>query len=280
MNILSFDIEDWYNCDFISGNLDWDKFEVRIYEGVDRILEELEKRNQKGTFFCLGWIAEKHPDVIRKIHAQGHQIGCHTYQHELVFQFDRNGFKQDLIKSQKLLEDITGQPVNAFRAPGFSITEQNIWAFDVLSELDFKYDCSLFPARHDYGGFPSYGKAEPVLLKLKNGTEIKEFPINIHSLFGLSLVFSGGGFFRFFPYKFIKKWGKSSDYMMTYFHTRDFDPDQPMIESLPLIRKFKSYVGLQHSFLKFQQLLDDFDFANLEQANDIIDWNEVRKIYL
>jgi len=149
-----------------------------------------------------------------------------------------------------------------------------------LSELCFKYDCSIFPAKHDYGGFPSYGKSEPVLLKLKNGSEIKEFPINIHKFLGKPLVFSGGGFFRFFPYGLIKKWGKSSDYMMTYFHTRDFDPDQPMIESLPFKRKFKSYVGLKQSFNKFQRLLDDFEFVNLEEADKKIDWERVRKINL
>lgn len=280
MNILTFDIEDWYNCDFITQEFNWDKYEVRIYDGISRILEELERRNLKGTFFCLGWMAEKHPDVIRQINEHGHHIGCHSYQHELAFRFDREGFKQDLEKSKKLIEDLIGEPVNAFRAPGFSITESNLWAFDVLSELGFKYDCSLFPAKHDYGGFPSYGKSEPVLLNFENGTKIKEFPINIHPFFGKPFVFSGGGFFRFYPYWLIKKWGKSADYMMTYFHTRDFDPDQPMIEALPLMRKFKSYVGLKHSFNKFQHLIDDFDFVNVEQADTLIDWESARKINL
>ena len=103
MNILTFDIEDWYNCDFISGDFDWDKHEVRIYQGVDRILEELEKRNQKGTFFCLGWLAEKHPDVIRSIQKQGHHIGCHSYQHELSFRFDEKTFKVDTLDRKSVV---------------------------------------------------------------------------------------------------------------------------------------------------------------------------------
>lgn len=278
VNILTFDIEDWYNCDFITEDFNWDKYEVRIYEGIERILLELDKRKLKGTFFCLGWMAEKHPDVIRQIHQRGHHIGCHSYQHELSFRFDRVGFKNDVEKSKKLLEDVIGESVNAFRAPGFSITENNLWAFDVLCELGFKFDCSLFPAKHDYGGFPSFGKSEPVVLKLENGSEIKEFPINIHPFLGQSMVFSGGGFFRFLPYSIIKKWGKSSDYMMTYFHTRDFDPEQPIIASLPIMRKFKSYVGLKQAFKKFQRLLDDFEFVNLEQADQMFDWANARKL--
>jgi len=157
MNILTFDIEDWYNCDFITQDFNWDKYEVRIYEGVDRILKELDNRQLKATFFCLGWIAEKHPDVIRKIHAQGHHIGCHSYQHELTFRFDRISFKQDTEKAKKLIEDVIGEKIDAFRAPGFSITKNNTWALEILIELGFSYDCSIFPSTHDYGGMPNYG---------------------------------------------------------------------------------------------------------------------------
>jgi polysaccharide deacetylase family protein (PEP-CTERM system associated) len=280
MNILTFDIEDWYNCDFITPDLNWDKYEVRIYEGVDMILMELETRKLKATFFCLGWIAEKHPEVIRKIHAHGHHIGCHSYQHELAFRFDREGFKNDTEKSKKLIEDLIGEEINAFRAPGFSISKKNVWALEVLTELGFEYDCSLFPASHDYGGFTSYGKAEPAILNLQNGKQIKEFPINIQSVLGKNIVFSGGGFFRFFPYSLIQYWTKKSPYTMTYFHTRDFDPDQPMIDSLPLMRKFKSYVGLKTSFAKFQKLLNDFELMSVEEADLLIDWESTRVIKL
>jgi polysaccharide deacetylase family protein (PEP-CTERM system associated) len=280
MNILTFDIEDWYNCDFITPEFNWDNYEVRIYKGVERILHELETRNLKATFFCLGWIAEKHPDVIRSIHARGHHIGCHSYQHELAFRFDRAGFKQDTEKSKKLIEDLIGEPINAFRAPGFSITEKNTWALEVLTELGFEYDCSILPAAHDYGGFTSYGNAEPALLNLANGRQLKEFPISVQHILGKNLVFSGGGFFRLFPYWLIKHWTLRSSYMMTYFHARDFDPDQPMIDSLPLMRKFKSYVGLSTSFAKFQKLLNDFEFVSVEEANKLIDWKTTRVIDL
>ncbi|GHV30496.1 polysaccharide deacetylase [Bacteroidia bacterium] len=278
MHLLTFDIEDWYNCDFISKNFHWEKYEVRIYTGVERILNELAARNLKATFFCLGWIAEHHPQVIRDIHRCGHHIGCHSYQHELSFRFDKEGFKNDTEKAKKLIENLIGEEINAFRAPGFSITEKNVWALEVLSELGFQYDCSLFPAAHDYGGFQRYGQSEPALLQLSNGATIKEFPINIHTVLGKNIVFSGGGFFRLFPYFLIKHWAKQTPYLMTYFHPRDFDPGQPMIKSLPLMRKFKSYVGLKKSFIKFQQLLNDFDFVSIPDADRQIDWQNVRTI--
>ena len=280
MNILTFDIEDWYNCDFITSDFNWDKYEVRIYDGVDRILQELERRQLKATFFCLGWIAEKHPNVIKQIHDQGHHLGCHSYQHELSFRFDRDSFKEDTKKAKRLIENVIGEPINAFRAPGFSITENNVWAFEVLTELGFEYDCSLFPAAHDYGGFASYGQVEPTILDLPNGERLKEFPVSVQSVMGKKLVYSGGGFFRFFPYGLIKHWASNSSYLMTYFHPRDFDPDQPVIKSLPAMRKFKSYVGLSKAFPKFQRLLNDFEFVSIKEADKDIDWDTARVLKL
>lgn len=273
MNILTFDIEDWYNCDFISGDFDWDKYEVRIYQGVERILEELEKRNLKGTFFCLGWLAEKHPDVIKSIHKNGHHIGCHSYQHELSFRFDEKGFIEDTLKAKELIEDVIGEKVNAFRAPGFSITKNNTWALKALADMGFEFDCSMFPAPHDYGGMPSYGEGVPKRIDVGNGKMIKEFPINIKQVLGKNIVFSGGGFFRLFPYWLINHWGKKSKYMMTYFHPRDFDAGQPVIESLPAMRRFKSYVGIKGAFAKFQHLLNDYQFYNVEEADKVINWD-------
>ena len=244
MNILTFDIEDWYNVDFVTQDFNWDKYEVRIYNGVDRILERLERDKITATFFCLGWLAEKHPNIIKRIDKLGHHIGCHSYQHQLAFRFTPEEFRLDTEKAKKLIEDAIGKEINAFRAPGFSITKNNLWALDILIQLGFKYDCSLFPAKHDYGGYPDYGTVGPSILKLPSGF-IKEFPINFHQILGKNLVFSGGGFFRLFPYWLIKRWSENSKYLMTYFHPRDFDPDQPIFESQKGFRKFKSYVGLK-----------------------------------
>ena len=280
MNILTFDIEDWYNCDFISRDFDWDKHEIRIYEGVERILVELKKRNKKGTFFCLGWIAENHPDVIKAIYKDGHQIGCHSYQHELSFRFDEKAFIADTTKAKHLLENIIGEEVKAFRAPGFSITQKNKWALRSLVDMGFEYDSSLFPAPHDYGGMPSYGEALPRLIDVGDGLMIKEFPINIQKVVGKNIVFSGGGFFRLFPYPLINHWANKTDYLMTYFHPRDFDTGQPVIKELPAMRKFKSYVGIKGAFKKMQKLLNDYQFCNIEEANKLINWENILDLNL
>lgn len=280
MNILTFDIEDWYNCDFISGDFDWDKHEVRIYEGVRRILTELDRRNQKGTFFCLGWLAEKHPTIIKEIADKGHQIGVHSYQHELSHRFTPEQFVEDTTKAKNLIESVIGKKVNIFRAPGFSITKNNTWALKSLADMGFEYDCSMFPAPHDYGGMPSYSEGVPKLIDLGDGRCIKEFPINIQKVAGKNIVFSGGGFFRLFPYWLINHWAKKCNYMMTYFHPRDFDTGQPVVPNLPLARRFKSYVGIKGAFRKFQRLLDNYTFVNVEQADNSINWNSVQVLTL
>ncbi len=156
MNILTFDIEDWYNCDFISEDFSWDKFEYRIEKSIMPVLDEMDRMDLKSTCFCLGWLAEKHPEIIREISSRGHQIGCHSYQHELSFRFNHEQFLEDTTKAKNLLEDVIGKSVEVFRAPAFSITKNNPWAIDCLVEMGFKYDCSFFPADHDYCGMPDY----------------------------------------------------------------------------------------------------------------------------
>jgi polysaccharide deacetylase family protein (PEP-CTERM system associated) len=280
MNILTFDVEDWYNCDFISGDFDWDKFEYCLDKSFIPVLDEMDKMGLKSTCFCLGWLAEKHPDIIREISNRGHQIGCHSYQHELSFRFDKETFIQDTLKAKRLLEDVIGKEVVTFRAPGFSITEKNTWAIDCLIDMGFKYDYSVFPAAHDYGGMPNYGASEPTILKTKSGNTIKEFPINIHSILGKNIVFSGGGFFRIFPYPIIKNWAKKSPYLMTYFHPREFDPNTPKVESLPLMRKIKTYINVEGNFNKWKKLMNDFSFVNIEEADKQINWYNARTIQL
>jgi polysaccharide deacetylase family protein (PEP-CTERM system associated) len=277
MKILSFDIEDWYNCDFSDKDLNWDRHEVRIYEGVDRILEQLEIHQKKATFFCLGWLAEKHPLVIKKIKQNGHHLGCHSYQHQLAFEFSKEQFHQDTDKAKKLIEDVSGDEVNAYRAPGFSITSNNTAYFEVLAKLGFIYDASVFPASHDYGGLPGFGVSRPCIIETSSGI-LKEFPMNTYNFLGNDLVFSGGGFFRVLPYFIIRRLSKKSQYLMTYFHPRDFDKNQPVIKTLSLKREFKSYVGLKGSFSKFIHYISDFDFVSIEQANEVIDWEKSERI--
>ena len=277
MNILTFDIEEWFHlldCDDTRTEEQWKTYEVRIHENVDRILNILEQSDTRATFFIIGWVARTYPDVVRRI-ASKYQVGCHTMNHQLVWQQAPQEFREDVESGVKLLQDITGQPVEVFRAPGFSIRESEAWAFETLGELGIKYDCSVFPAAHAHGGMPSFSTQGPALIR-RGGVELKEFPISFKTLMGKHLVFSGGGYFRLFPYSFIRRWSRESgDYMLSYLHPRDLDPGQPMIKSLPLTRKFKSYVGLKHAEAKLRKWVADFKFVDIPQADSMTDWANV-----
>ena len=279
MNLLTFDIEEWFHCDFISGMKNWSNYEVRIYENTDFILNTLSKYNRKATFFILGWVADKHPDIVKKIYAEGHEIGCHSMKHELVHRFNPQQFKEDTQNALTVIEQVIGEKVIMYRAPAFSITKDTPWAFEILNELGITHDASVFPAKHDYGGFPCFGNSEPTIIET-NGVFIKEFPINTLKIFNQSIVFSGGGFFRLFPYYLIKKWTTESDYVMTYFHPRDFDNNQPMLQHLPLMRKFKSYYGLKGSGAKFDRYLSEFNTTSVLEVSKKFDWNNAKKIII
>lgn len=272
MNILTFDIEDWYNHDDYSRDFAWEKHEVRIYEGTDKILSALDETGLKGTFFCVGWIAEHHPQVIRDIAKAGHHLGCHSYQHELATRFSREEFKEDTYKAKCLIEDVAGCEVDAFRVPSFSITRDNLWAFDVLTELGFKYDSSVFPSTHEFGGIPGF-KAEPTILQTNSGN-LYEFPISLGKVLGREIVYSGGGYFRVMPYCLLKKLTAKAPYLMSYFHPSDFDPGQPNMPQLSYMRQFKNRVALKGAYEKFKRYISDFDFVNLKDAIEIIDWNQ------
>jgi polysaccharide deacetylase family protein (PEP-CTERM system associated) len=246
---------------------------------VDKILAFLDESDNAATFFILGWVAEKYPDIVKQIHDNGYEIGSHSYMHQLVYSQSPGEFKEDLRRSIQLLEDITGEKVRYFRAPGFSITKENLWSFEIIHELGIEIDCSVFPASRAHGGLPSYGYSKPSILNY-NGISIKEMPINTHSFLRQNIVFSGGGYFRLLPYDLIKQWTKKSEYVMSYFHPRDFDPGQPRIKGLSLHRKFKSYVGLKGAEKKLYKWLTDFDFMDIKTAKTLIDWEKVKKIKL
>ena len=282
MKILTFDIEDWFHIldnNSTKSEKEWKNFPSRIHRNMDIIYNILKKTNTKASFFILGWVAEKYPEIVREIKKKGFEIGSHTHLHQLAYNQTKKEFSNDVERSIKTLEDITGDKVKMFRAPGFSITEKNKWAFEILYELGIRVDSSLFPAGRAHGGMKSYGSAKPSLLNY-NGVTIKEFPINTHSFLSFPFVFSGGGYFRLFPYFFIKKFSEDSDYIMSYFHPRDFDFKQPIINDLNPLRKFKSYVGLKQSENKLTKWLSNDKFTDIRNAEKSIDWNKINMIKL
>lgn len=280
MNILTFDIEEWFHIlDNASTKTEreWSNFEPRIHRNMETIYGILEETKVDATFFVVGWMAERFPEVIREIADRGYEIGSHTHLHQLVYEQDRPTFYKDVEKSIKTIEDCTGKKVTSFRAPGFSIMERNKWAFEVLYELGIRVDSSVFPTSRAHGGLPAYETATPSLLEY-NGAVLKEFPINTRSVLGKSVIFSGGGYFRLLPYTFIKNSTKKSDYVMTYFHPRDFDYEQPVIEGLSTSRRFKSYVGLKACESKLRKWINDFDFIDLNQAIAQVDWETTMRV--
>ena len=278
MNILTFDIEDWYNHDDYTQDFAWDKFEVRLYEGVDKILAALDERKIEGTFLCLGWIAEKHPGIIRAISDAGHHIGCHSYQHQLATRFSPEAFRADTYRAKCLLEEAAGQRVDTFRVPSFSITHSNKWAFDTLAELGFAYDCSVFPSRHEFGGIPGF-PAEPAVIETPHVALI-EFPVNLGRVCGREIVYAGGGYFRVMPYALLREMARKAPYLMAYFHPSDFDPGQPRMPQLPALRQFKNRVALKGAYGKFRRFIADFDFMNIPAADRAVDWTRCRHIDL
>jgi len=277
MYILTFDIEEWFHLldiDSLENVTNWSKYEVRIYENTYRILDLLKKRNLKATFFILGWVAEKYPDLIKLISDQGHEIGTHSYSHLLIYKSSPDMFRKDLRKSIEIIEAVTGRKVRAFRAPGYSIKKDTMWALKILIEEGIEYDSSIFPAMRGHGGIKDFEILTPFVIKYNNRI-LKEFPISVFNFLGNKIPFSGGGYFRLWPYVFIRYFFSNSKYVITYFHPRDFDPKQPLLQNMPFIRKFRAYYGLKNAYKKLQRLLEDCEFIDLSSADKSINWSSV-----
>jgi polysaccharide deacetylase family protein (PEP-CTERM system associated) len=268
MKILTFDIEEWFHLLDHPSTRDenqWNLFPSRIEANLDRILEILSISGSSATFFCLGWIAEKYPHLIKNIAAAGFEIGSHSHLHQIAYEQSPNEFKKDLRRSIAVISNLTGAPVEIYRIPGFSLIDKNLWVFDLLAEEGIKIDCSVFPAKRSHGGLPIFSEAKPCIVNT-GIHQILEFPINIQHLAFLKFVFSGGGYFRLLPYPLIHYLFGTNEYVMTYFHPRDFDPSQPIIQDLSLNRRFKSYIGLNGAEKKLTRILKDFDFVDVRQA--------------
>ena len=280
MKILTFDIEEWFHIldnDATKTEAEWEGFESRIHGNMDKVHGML--GNQKATFFCLGWVARKFPEVLKEIDRRGHEIATHSDLHQLAYEQNRKAFEQDLERSIKSIEDVVGKKVRAYRAPGFSLMEQNKWVFEVLMKNGIEIDASIFPAERSHGGFAQFGHAEPCWIEI-DGMRMKEFPINLSSFAGKNLIFSGGGYFRLFPYPLLDIMTKNSDYVMTYFHPRDFDAEQPMVPGLNFVRKFKSYYGLKGCLPKLDKLIKKHEFVDIRTAEASIDWEKAKVVKL
>lgn len=286
MNLLTFDIEEWY----LNYQKDGPKEKSAEYDRyLDAILNKLDDRQLKATFFCVGEMGRLFPEVIRKIHVQGHEIGCHSNIHTWLNKMTETECREDTRCAVDSLEQCIGEKVKSYRAPAFSIGESNKWAFEILAEKGIVRDASVFPAARDFGGFPNFGQKTPCIVQY-NGIRLKEFPICTAKLLGKEMAYSGGGYFRFFPLVFVEKEMKKSPYSMCYFHIGDLVPESHGVMSKEAyeayykekgtikaryIRFFKSNFGKKNAFQKMMRLLDDNSFVNLSQADQEIEWDKV-----
>jgi peptidoglycan-N-acetylglucosamine deacetylase len=264
-NALSFDIEDWFHLvdiDHVADPNLWPQLPSLVTEQTQWILQTLAERHVKATFFILGWVADRHPEVVRMIADAGHELGTHSFWHRRVDQLSRQEFYDDLKQSIDVIEQNGGRKVLGFRAPSFSITPGSEWAFDVMHDLGLRYDASLFPAPRGHGGYPCHQEAHQ-FRKIPSGRPMLELPMSVLRAGPFLLPFSGGGYMRLLPEWMILRcfdtFNRRRLPVVVYLHPRDFAPDCPRVP-MPLGRRFKCYVGLKTTRGKLQALLARYRF--------------------
>jgi polysaccharide deacetylase family protein (PEP-CTERM system associated) len=263
---MSVDVEDWFqveNLKPVVPRATWESRESRVERNTMRILELMEERRIRATFFILGWIAEYHPGLIRRIAGAGHEIASHGYGHDLIYNLSQAEFRADVERCKKLVEDLTGQQVRGYRAPSFSITD---WAVTILQDLGFEYDSSAFPTvAHDrYGRLTGVGAGQP-LVELR--PRFYEVCISCLPLGRRGIPWGGGGYFRLLPYApwraGIRRILRSGAPYMFYIHPWEIDPGQPRMNGLGRVSRFRHYVNLGRCEGRFRALLSDFEWTSI-----------------
>ncbi len=267
-NALTIDVEDYFQVSAMAPYIrrdEWETRECRVERNVERILQLLEARGTQATFFTLGWVAERYPQLVRRIVAGGHELASHGHGHERASDLDRAAFRADLDRAKKLLEDIGGVPVRGYRAPSFSIGHGNLWAFDTLLETGHAYSSSIYPIRHDHYGMPD---APRFAHRRDNG--LLEIPVTTVRMGSRNLPSSGGGWFRLFPYA-VTRWmirqvnRVDRQSAIFYFHPWEIDPAQPRIAGIDAKTRFRHYVNIGRTDARLQQLLQDFRWGRMDR---------------
>jgi len=271
--ILSFDIEDWFHIfhPAYENQPDlWDNLSNRVDKNTNWVLDFLDKHELKASFFCMGWVVEKHPQLIKTIYEAGHEIAAHSYLHNKVSNQTSKQFHEDTKRVIESLENLTGSKITSYRAPGFSMDKNTLWAFEILHEFGIENDSSFKSGLHM--GFSRRIPNEPFVLQ-GDGFKIKEFPTRTFNFFGGHLIYSGSGYFRLYPYKFVRRLFKSSKYEMAYYHPRDFDNGiHNYLNHHPLI-KLRYRIGTNSSRYKLDKLVSEFNLITLEKAVKQFDWD-------
>lgn len=267
-NALTVDVEDYFQVSALAPHIardDWERIPSRVERNVERILELLAAVEAKATFFTLGWIAERHPQAVRRIAAAGHELASHGYGHRRVTEQSREEFCRDIRRAKALLEDLAGLEVKGYRAPSFSIGSANRWAFDCIAEAGYRYSSSIYPVRHDHYGMPDAPR-----FAYRPHETLLEIPISTARVGAINLPAGGGGYFRLFPYKLSRSLIRSvnrSDRQSAvfYFHPWELDPGQPRVAGASLKTRFRHYVNLHRTEPRLRKLLGDFKWGRIDR---------------
>ncbi|HLS82405.1 MAG TPA: XrtA system polysaccharide deacetylase [Steroidobacter sp.] len=269
VNAMTIDVEDYFHVTAFASTLDrakWDSFESRVERNTRRLLDLFDEHGVKITFFVLGWVAERFPSLVCELHASGHEVACHGLTHELVYQQTPEVFRSETDRAKSLLQDLIGAPVRGYRAASYSITTASAWALDILADLGFEYDSSIFPVRHDLYGMRDAPRSPHCVASGR----LLEVPLTTVDIGGRRLPCAGGGYFRLFPYAFIR-WclrrvnaeGMSSVF---YLHPWEIDPDQPRFRDAPLKSRFRHYTNLERAENRLRRLLLDFRWGRMDEV--------------
>lgn len=272
-NAFTIDVEDYYQVEAFAkvvARSSWESYESRVQDNTKILLDLLDTHAVKGTFFILGWVAQRHPELVKDIASRGHEIASHGMSHTLVYTQSKEVFRAETRDSKALLEDISQCPVVGYRAATYSITQKSLWALDILADLGFQYDSSIFPVHHDHYGVPGAPRA-PHVLRTPAGYSLVEFPLSTKQLWFYRLPVSGGGYFRLFPYSVTRAALRSindneNTPFIFYVHPWEIDPRQPRIQA-KWTSRFRHYNNLDRCWPRLQCLLKDFEFTT---AKDVL----------
>ncbi|MGD9597455.1 MAG: XrtA system polysaccharide deacetylase [Steroidobacteraceae bacterium] len=269
-NAFSIDVEDYFHVEALSSAIDrsqWAGLEYRAEANTRRVLEILAARRVRATFFVLGWVAQRSPQLVRDIHAAGHEVACHGLTHRTVYTQTPEVFRAETSEAKQRLEEATGAPVRGYRAATYSITNASLWALDILAELGFRYDSSIFPIHHDLYGIPGSPRfAYPVA-----SGALLEVPITTVQYFGQRLPAGGGGYFRLLPYALFRAAvrrvnARDGQAAVFYCHPWEIDPGQPRVAGVSAKSRFRHYTNLGRMEGRLQRLLRDFRWGRMDEV--------------
>jgi len=269
INAMTVDVEDYFHVSAFENTIaksNWDNMPLRVEHNTYRLLELFEKQNTKSTFFVLGWVAKRCPELIKAIVEQGHELASHGFSHQRATEMTRAEFTADVEQSKKILEDVSGTQVLGYRAPSFSVNDSNTWIYDVLVELGFKYSSSTYPINHDLYGVPEWPR-----FAYQREEGILEIPVPTIRKNEVNTGIGGGGYFRLYPYwlskRRIDKFHQQEQQPYSfYFHPWEIDPQQPRIKEAPLKSKFRHYINLSKMEGKLEKLLEDYQWSTMKDV--------------